>query len=80
EVEPTERGPYTGSMGRISINGEMTLNILIRTLVRDKDDLYLQVGGGVVHDSVPEDEYDETLHKAEGVLNALERQKQNGEK
>ena len=72
EVEPTERGPYTGSMGRFSLNGDATFNILIRTVVRDKNTYHLQVGGGVVHDSEPAREYDETLDKARGVLNALE--------
>lgn len=72
ELEPTERGPYTGTMGRVSLNGDATFNILIRTAVRDGKTYHLQVGGGVVHDSVPEDEYEETLQKAEGVLNALE--------
>lgn len=72
EVEPTARGPYTGSLGRISYGGDLTLNILIRTMVRDGVDHHLQVGGGVVHDSDPGMEYRETLHKAEGVLNALD--------
>ena len=71
-VEPTERGPYTGSMGRIGLGGDATFNILIRTAVRDGTTYHLQVGGGVVHDSAPEREYDETLDKARGVLNALE--------
>ena len=72
ELEPTERGPYTGSMGRFALNGDATFNILIRTAVRDEDTYHLQVGGGVVHDSEPEREYDETLQKARGVLNAVE--------
>ena len=72
ELEPTERGPYTGSMGRFALNGDATFNILIRTAVRDEDTYHLQVGGGVVHDSEPECEYDETLQKARGVLNAVE--------
>lgn len=72
EVEPTARGPYTGSLGRITYGDDVTLNILIRTVVRDGVDHHLQVGGGVVHDSDPVEEYRETLHKAEGVLNALD--------
>ncbi|MCX2819333.1 anthranilate synthase component I family protein [Haladaptatus sp. F3-133] len=72
EVEPTERGPYTGSMGRVTLDGDCTFNILIRTAVRDGKTYHIQVGGGVVHDSVPQDEYDETLDKARGVLNAVE--------
>lgn len=70
-VEPTERGPYTGSMGRIDFDGDATLNILIRTLVLDGDRGYIQVGGGVVHDSDPDDEYRETLQKATAMLAAL---------
>jgi anthranilate synthase component 1 len=72
DVEPTERGPYTGSMGRLGLDGDATFNILIRTAVRDATTYHLQVGGGVVHDSEPKREYEETLDKAQGVLNALE--------
>jgi len=72
DVEPTERGPYTGSMGCVTLDGDATFNILIRTAVRDGATYHLQVGGGVVHDSVPADEYEETLDKARGVLNALD--------
>jgi len=78
ELEPTERGPYTGSMGRVSLSGDATFNILIRTAVRDGRTYHLQVGGGVVHDSVPEEEYEETLQKAEGVLKALETEGTKG--
>jgi len=74
ELEPTERGPYTGSMGRFALNGDATFNILIRTAVRDNDTYHLQVGGGVVHDSEPMREYEETLQKARGVLNAVEEE------
>jgi len=59
-------------MGRISLNGDASFNILIRTAVKDGESYHLQVGGGVVHDSVPSEEYEETLQKAKGVLNALE--------
>jgi len=72
ELEPTERGPYTGSMGRVTLDGDATFNILIRTAVRDGRTYHLQVGGGVVHDSEPAREYEETLDKARGVLNAVE--------
>jgi anthranilate synthase component 1 len=74
ETEPTERGPYTGSMGHVGLNGDATFNILIRTAVRDGGTYHLQVGGGVVHDSVPGREYEETLQKARGVLNAVEEE------
>lgn len=72
ELEPTERGPYTGSMGRFTLGGDATFNILIRTAVRDDDTYHAQVGGGVVHDSEPAREYEETLDKARGVLNAVD--------
>ncbi len=74
EVEPTERGPYTGSMGRIGFDGDATLNILIRTVVSEGERHYLQVGGGVVHDSDPASEYEETLQKARAILDALDVQ------
>ncbi len=71
DVEPTRRGPYTGSMGYLSWNGDAVFNILIRTFVKERRSLYLQVGGGVVHDSDPEREYQETLHKAKAAAEAL---------
>ena len=70
ELEPTRRGPYTGSFGWIAERA-LDLNIVIRTLVRVGDRLFLQVGGGIVADSVPEKEYFETLHKAAGMLRAV---------
>jgi anthranilate/para-aminobenzoate synthase component I len=70
ELEPTRRGPYTGSFGWIGERA-LDLNIVIRTLVRVGDRLFLQVGGGIVADSVPEREYHETLHKAAGMLRAV---------
>jgi anthranilate/para-aminobenzoate synthase component I len=70
ELEPTRRGPYTGSFGWIAEHA-LDLNIVIRTLVRVGDRLFLQVGGGIVADSVPEREYRETLHKAAGMLRAV---------
>ncbi|MDY6780564.1 MAG: anthranilate synthase component I family protein, partial [Halobacteria archaeon] len=79
EVEPTERGPYTGSLGHVSLTGDATFNILIRTVVTDGSRSYLQVGGGVVHDSDPSEEYAETLDKAKGVLNALESRDEDQE-
>lgn len=69
ELEPTRRGMYTGTMGYISFTGNMDLNILIRTLIEKDRTLYFQVGGGIVADSDPEEEYMETLTKA-GALHA----------
>ena len=71
EVERHRRGPYTGSMAAFGFDGRATLNIVIRTLVRYGDEYHLRVGGGVVHDSVPDREYDETLAKGRALVNAL---------
>ncbi len=71
ELEPVARGPYTGSLGYFSFSGNMDFNIIIRSLVLKQGRAYLQVGAGIVADSSPEKEYDETLYKAESVLTAL---------
>jgi para-aminobenzoate synthetase component 1 len=71
KLEPHRRGPYTGSLGWIGFNGDATLNILIRTIFIDKDRLSFPVGAGIVADSDPAKEYQETLHKAEALLEAL---------
>lgn len=71
ELEPTRRGMYTGSMGYVNFGGNMDLNILIRTLLARRDKLYFQVGGGIVADSTPEGEYDETLVKARAMRECL---------
>jgi len=71
ELEPTRRSVYTGAIGYLSFCGNMDTNIVIRTiLVKDKR-AYFQVGGAVVYDSVPEEEYVETLDKARAMLRAL---------
>ncbi len=70
-LEPVARGPYTGSMGYIGFNGNMDWNILIRSLVVKAPRAYLQVGAGIVADSIAEKEYEETLYKAEAILSAL---------
>jgi para-aminobenzoate synthetase component 1 len=71
ELEPTARGPYCGSLGYIGFDGRMDTNILIRTFTIGRGWMQFPVGGGIVADSTPEAEYDETLHKAEGLLRAL---------
>ena len=71
EIERPARGFYTGSMGYIGFNGNMDMNILIRSLFIQNGKAVLQVGAGIVADSGPEREYDETLHKAAGVFSAL---------
>jgi len=71
-VERTRRGPYTGSIGLFGFDGRATLNIVIRTLVRHDDRYHLRVGAGVVHDSDPDDEYEETLDKARALVTAID--------
>jgi len=72
ELEPVRRGLYTGALGYFSWNGDLDLNILIRTLVLTKNRGYLQVGAGIVADSDPDREYDETLAKAGAFFRILE--------
>ncbi|MEG1311936.1 MAG: aminodeoxychorismate synthase component I [Romboutsia sp.] len=71
ELEPTQRNVYTGSIGYIGFNGDMDLNIAIRTIIKQNEDVYFQVGGGMTWDSNPEDEYQETLDKAQSIMKAL---------
>ncbi len=73
ELEPVRRGPYTGSFGYVSWNGDLDLNIIIRTLVLSERNGYLQVGAGIVADSDPAKEYEETLHKARAFFSSLHR-------
>lgn len=71
ELEPNRRGIYTGSFGYFSFNGTMDFNILIRSFFKKGKDIYFGVGGGIVYDSKPELEYQETLVKAEALKRAL---------
>jgi para-aminobenzoate synthetase component 1 len=71
ELEPTARGAYCGSLGYIGYDGTMDTSILIRTFTVGRGWVQFPVGGGIVADSVPEREYEETWHKAEGLLRAL---------
>ncbi|WP_455375265.1 aminodeoxychorismate synthase component I [Kaarinaea lacus] len=71
ELEQSDRGPYTGSLGYINHSGDMDLNILIRTLVKQKNKLSFRAGAGIVADSIPENELEETRAKAKGLLLAL---------
>ena len=72
ELEPARRGMYTGCLGYINLAGNMDFNILIRTLVACRGRLSFHVGGGVVADSSPADEYQETLIKAQAMRRCLE--------
>jgi para-aminobenzoate synthetase component 1 len=71
ELEPTRRGVYTGSLGYIGFNGDMDLNIVIRTIIVKDKKAYFQVGGAIVYDSEPEAEYIETLDKGKALIQAL---------
>lgn len=72
ELEPTARGPYCGCLGWIGFDGAMDTNILIRTFTIGRGWIQFPVGGGIVADSTPEAEYEETLHKAAGLVRALQ--------
>ncbi|MFQ5963266.1 MAG: anthranilate synthase component I family protein [Candidatus Scalinduaceae bacterium] len=72
ELEPTKRSVYTGAIGYISFDGNIDFNIAIRTFLAKDDHVYFQVGGGIVADSDPEKEYEETLHKAKALIDTLE--------
>lgn len=72
ELEPLKRGVYTGSMGYIGFDCNCDLNIAIRTLTFKNNKAFYNVGGGIVWDSVPEDEYMETLKKGEALIKALQ--------
>jgi len=72
ELEPHRRGPYAGAVGYFDFTGNMDTCIALRTLVIQGDRAYVQAGAGIVADSVPASEYNETLNKARGLLKAIE--------
>jgi len=72
ELEPQARGVYTGCIGHVGVGGDCEWNIVIRTVVCDGPDAHVQVGGGIVADSTPQGEYQETLDKARALLEAIE--------
>jgi para-aminobenzoate synthetase component I len=72
ELEPCKRNIYTGSIGYIDFNGNTDLNIAIRTIVLKNKKAYYNVGGGIVWDSEPEAEYEETMHKGRMMMKVLE--------
>jgi para-aminobenzoate synthetase component 1 len=72
ELEPTARGPYCGSLGYVGFDGWLDQNILIRTITAAGGWWQFPVGGGIVAQSTPQREYEETWHKAAGLLRALE--------
>ncbi|SFN24217.1 anthranilate synthase component 1 [Formivibrio citricus] len=73
ELEPTKRGIYAGAVGYLGFNGDMDVAIALRTAVVKDQTLYMQAGAGIVADSVPQSEWQETLNKARAVLRAAEQ-------
>ena len=71
EIEPSRRGPYAGSVGYFSFSGNMDTCITIRTMFLNGDIVYIQAGAGIVADSNPDKEYEETLNKAKAVVEAI---------
>jgi anthranilate synthase component 1 len=78
EVEPEKRGPYAGAAGYFSFSGNMDMAIAIRTMVVKNGIAYTQAGGGIVYDSVPEREFEETMNKARAQLNAITQAERAG--
>ena len=72
ELEPTARGPYAGAVGYVGFGGALDTCIGIRTIVMKDGVAYAQAGGGIVADSDPSAEYDETINKAKGLIRAIE--------
>ena len=79
ELEPHRRGPYAGAIGYIDYGGNMDTCIALRTIVLQEDRAYVQAGAGIVADSIPEKEYQETLNKARGLLKAIAISEQKAE-
>lgn len=79
ELEQTTRSFYTGAIGYLSIDGNMDLNIAIRTFIASGGKLTYQVGGGIVAESNPAAEYEETIAKAGGMLKALQESSKSGD-
>ncbi len=75
ELEGVPRGPYAGAVGYVDYQGNMDMSIAIRTFFKVEGKLYLQAGAGIVSDSVPEREYEETLNKARALFEAVKKAK-----
>jgi anthranilate synthase component 1 len=78
EMEPEKRGPYAGAVGYFSFSGNMDMAIAIRTIVVKEGTAHVQVGCGIVYDSIPEREYEETLNKAQALLKAIDQAGRSG--
>jgi anthranilate synthase component 1 len=72
ELEPVRRGPYAGAVGYVDFGGSMDTCIALRTIVVANGRAYVQSGAGIVADSVPDKEYEETVNKAKGMLVSIE--------
>ena len=77
EVEPNQRGPYGGSVGYFGFSGNMDMSIVIRSFYIKNKTLYFQAGAGIVADSIPKNEYDETKNKSKAMLNAIRKSLNN---
>jgi len=73
ELEPDRRGPYAGAVGYFSFSGNMDTAITIRTIIIKDGTAYIQAGGGIVADSIPEMEYKESMNKAKALIRAIEQ-------
>ena len=73
ELEPVGRGIYGGAVGYLGFNGNLDSCITIRTALFQKGAAYVQAGGGIVYDSVPEKEYQESVNKAAAMIRAIEK-------
>ncbi|MFW6125927.1 MAG: anthranilate synthase component I [Chloroflexota bacterium] len=73
ELEPDRRGPYAGAVGYFSFSGNLDTAITIRTIVMKDNEAYVQAGGGIVADSTPDREYEETMNKATALIAAIEQ-------
>lgn len=77
EHEPDKRGPYSGTVGYWAFSGNMDTAISLRTMTLRDGVAYLQAGGGIVADSNPESEYQETLHKMGALMHAIDHAEQH---
>jgi para-aminobenzoate synthetase component 1 len=80
ELEPTRRGPYTGSLGWIDYSGNMEFNIIIRTMAVLDGICHIQAGAGIVIDSDPEREFYECLNKAKALWKAVQYSEEQEER
>jgi para-aminobenzoate synthetase component I len=71
ELEPVRRGPYCGAIGYLAADGAMEFNVAIRTMILKDGLVHIPVGGGIVADSAPEAEYEETIVKAKAMFASL---------